>query len=74
VENAAIAPEILGIGKERVLMRGYGNRDPARNGFRIALALIPVVMSVQDPIDFADTEVAKMVENLSGSEVHKNGI
>ena len=49
-------------------------RDRTGDGFAIALALVAVVMRVQNLIDLADTEVAQMIEDLAGAEIDQHAV
>lgn len=46
-------------------MLRYGDLNPSRARFEIALALIAMMMRVQDPLNFAHTEIAEVVEDLT---------
>ena len=41
-------------------MRGNGDGDALRDGERVALRLVAVVVGVQDPVDFGDAEFAEV--------------
>ena len=75
VEHAAIAPEVGGFGEQAAFVGGDGDRDVAFDGAEIALALVAMVVSVEDPVHFGDAEVLEMVEDAARSEVdqHRTG-
>ena len=72
VENSAVAPEILGVGKEVPLVRRHCNGNRALHGPVVALALVAVVVSVQHPVYAGDTESLQVVEDLARPEIDQD--
>ena len=73
VEDAAVAPELLRVGEQVALVGGHGDGNRSRGGEPVFLALVAVVVGVEDPVGLGDPEVAEMIEDLARTEVDQNG-
>jgi hypothetical protein len=60
-EDPPVAPEIFSIGKKVLFMSRNSNGNGAFSSFVIALALIPVMMSVENPVDLSDSKARKVI-------------
>src|SRR5439155_9831057 len=69
-----IAPEIFGVGKEVPLVSRHGNRNGAPNRFVISLALVTMMMGMENPIHLADSKLREVIENFSGSKIDQDGM
>jgi hypothetical protein len=72
MEDAAVAPKILGVREQVPLMLRHGDWNAALDGFVIALALIPMVVCVQNPVHFIDAHLAKMVQDFARPEIDQH--
>jgi hypothetical protein len=72
MEDAAVAPEVLRVGKQVPLVSGNGNGNAPLHSAVIALALIPVVMSVQDVVYLRNTKPGEVVKDFSGAEIDEH--
>jgi hypothetical protein len=72
MEDAAVPPEILGVGEQVPLMLRHGDRNTALDGLVIALALIPMMVCVQNPVHFIDAQLAKVVQDLARPEIDQH--
>jgi hypothetical protein len=72
VVDAPVSPEVLGILEELSLVGRNGDRDPPFDCPGIPLALVAVVMGVEDPIDVGDPEIREVIEYGARSEVDEH--
>src|SRR2546425_12951815 len=74
MEDAPVAPKILGVGEQVPLMLRHGYGNTALHGFVIALALVAVMVGVKNPVHLTDPHVAQVVEDFARSEVDQHTI
>ena len=67
------APEYFHLFEIGQLVGGYGDGDAALVGEVIALALVAVMMSVQDLLDLGDAQVGEFVEYGATAEIDEQG-
>ena len=65
VEHAPVAPEILGVLKQVAFVGGHVNRDPFLDRAGITLALVAVMMRVQDGVNLGDANLAEQVQDMA---------
>src|SRR5262245_31792394 len=72
MEDPPVSPEILCVGEEMAFMGGYGDRNLSFGCFVVALALVAMMMGMQDPIYLRDAHCPKMIQNLAGAEIDQH--
>src|SRR5262249_49357219 len=74
VEDAPVAPEILGVSEQVALMLRNGYRNAALDRLVVALALVTVMVRVKNPVHLADAQVAQVVQDFAGPEVDEHAV
>jgi hypothetical protein len=69
VKHPPVPPEVLRVGKEMPFVSRNCNGNRALRRLVIALALVPVMMGMENPIDLADSQTGQVLENVSRAEV-----
>jgi len=65
VEHAPVAPKILGVLKQVAFVGGRVNRNAFSDRPRITLALVTVMMGVQDGVNLGHANLAEQVQDVA---------
>ena len=74
MKHAPIAPEIFGVGKKVTFVSRHGNWNGTPDRFVIPLALVTMMVSMENPIHLTDFKMRKVIENFSGSKINQEGM
>src|SRR5262245_22899421 len=65
MKDTPVTPEVFSVREEISFMSRNGYRNGTFRGLVVALALVSVVMSMENPFDLADPESRKGVQDLT---------
>ena len=69
MEDAAIAPKVFRVFKQVSLVGGHIDRDAFGNSAPIALALVTVMVRVEDSVHADDSDLAEELQNMARAKI-----